>query len=482
MLPLARPRTSQTVSKTVIDRFVSFMREAYCPAVTFDDIATALIEAVQVACPDLRVTVTLEDGRELAGTVGATTPRASSTRPGPVTAVAQGARDARAAVALASTGAPATDEYPIRYAGARLGALRVAGATASASFEERFFELLARELAFLRVRYQGLAAARRAFSRDDLLVGWSSPLRRLESDIEKVAGWNHPVMVIAEPGTEIAAVVATIHGASAHASGPLVRFRCGADGQRRPADAVEKAAERATGGTLFLEGVEQLDRDVGRRLQGLAVRGTDGIGDWRAGEDLAFRLVASTSCAPATALPTDNGLDESAALLDVLRITIPPLRVRTDDIGYWLEVFCRRLDGEPSCFSPEVLAALRAYRWSGNSQELERVATRLMVMRAQATITLDDVQAYAPDVIGDEDETPSIGRRAADAVATRPLRVDGSQLAGAARLEPGGGPGTVSPGRPACAVLHRQAVHRGDHAQPARPQGVRQPVPPVASL
>ena len=87
--------------------------------------------------------------------------------------------------------------------------------------------------------------------------------------------------------------------------------------------------------------------------------------------------------------------------LNVVRIPIPPLRERKEDIpllvNYFLRTLARNQNQPPKSITPEVVAALQAYRWPGNVRELENVIRRAQVVaKGDAVLTTD----MPPEVMG----------------------------------------------------------------------------------
>ena len=158
---------------------------------------------------------------------------------------------------------------------------------------------------------------------------------------------------------------------------PFVELRCAAlDGQ-----AAETALwgdgggrrgrlELAAGGTLFLEDVQRLPAAVQRRLAGA-------IEEMLTREGPGLRPVGSCSAEQAPE-------PELARVLDVVRIRVPPLAERREDIPLIAERFMRELAREyaraPRRLGPDALAALRAQRWAGNVRELRNVIERLVLL------------------------------------------------------------------------------------------------------
>lgn len=251
-------------------------------------------------------------------------------------------------------------------------------------------------------------------SRDTEIIGTSSAARRLRENVRVAAATDAPVLIGGEQGSGRETVARRLHAAGRHPDGPFVEVPCGA------LDPVE--AERvlygeqgaggritmARAGSLFLEDVERLDRTLQRRLAATLVdegRRAPGL-----------RAMAS---APRGAPAFDADLVQ---FLDVVRIDVPSLRERREDIALLAERRMRQLSREygksPKRLAPDCLAALRAYAWPGNIRQLANLVERLLLFVEGETVTVHDlpqemggVQRAIEDLYG-EFESLAAGVRA----------------------------------------------------------------------
>jgi DNA-binding NtrC family response regulator len=231
------------------------------------------------------------------------------------------------------------------------------------------------------------ALAARAFGP---LVGQSLPMRELYAQLERVAASDCSVLIEGETGVGKERVAEAIHGASAACAGPFVVVDCGAlspalmeselFGHVRGAftGAVDDRVGLVTladGGTLFLDEIGELPLPLQTKLLGvLERRRVVPVGATRA-HTVRIRVVAATH--RDLARRANEGLFRSELFyrIAVVRLRVPPLRDRLDDLPLLVEACLERLrarDGDhlPAQLSAVALAHLHAQPWPGNVREL----------------------------------------------------------------------------------------------------------------
>jgi DNA-binding NtrC family response regulator len=215
----------------------------------------------------------------------------------------------------------------------------------------------------------------------------------------QVAPTPATVLILGETGTGKELLAQAIHRRSAR-PGRFVALNCGAipealveselfghvKGAFTGAGA-DKAGlfQHAHGGTLFLDEVGSLPLSsqfsLLRVLQQGRVRPVGG------GEEVAVdvRIVAATSEPLDAAVKEGRFRPDLFYRLDVIRVTVPPLRERREDIPVLFEAFCRELARQYDLPAPEVtpafIEALRAHDWPGNARQLRNLSERLVLTR-----------------------------------------------------------------------------------------------------
>ena len=268
----------------------------------------------------------------------------------------------------------------------------------------------ARRLARENLQYRQELRARYGF---EGLIGQSHQMVEIYKLIARMAALDTTVLIEGETGTGKELVARAIHGASARAARPFVVVDCAAlpetlfeselFGHERGAFTGAFAARRglletSTGGTCVLDEIGELTAPLQakllRTLQERSIRrvgGNDAI-------PVDVRVIAATN-RDLRRLVADGGFrDDLYYRLNVVTITVPPLRERASDIPllaqHFLEIFARR-NGRPiRRLAPEAVALLAGYRWPGNVRELEHVIERATALSAAETLLPDDLPPH----------------------------------------------------------------------------------------
>jgi DNA-binding NtrC family response regulator len=265
------------------------------------------------------------------------------------------------------------------------------------------------------------------------LIGTSVPMERVKEIIGKVAVTDSPVLIEGESGTGKELVAAAIHRLSARAKRPFIPVNCSAI----PQDLLESeffghvrgafsgAVADALGlfrgadeGTIFLDEIAELSPALQvkllRVLQEMQVRP---VGSTKA-YPVDVRVIAATNRDLERAMTEGSFRQDLFYRLNVVRIMLPPLRERRDDIqalvSHFLRRFNRRFHRDVRGIAADALAALTAYTFPGNVRELENLIERAYAMGAREQIQLTDLptlskaSAAAPPVTS-PDTVPALG-------------------------------------------------------------------------
>ncbi len=231
------------------------------------------------------------------------------------------------------------------------------------------------------------------------IIGVSDSLRTVVERIDLVAQTEANVLITGESGTGKALIASEIHKASSHSRRSLIHFKCSSVapedvevelfGQVRGApngatrDKPGKL-ELAHGGTLFLDGIEDLPKDIqGKLLAALQGSSVTRLGDTRE-KSLALRVIASTALPEDEIHRTGRVRDDLYLYLNVFPITCLSLRDRIEDIpplaAHLLRVACRKLGRSVPSIPDDVQDQLLAYSWPGNVRELRNVMERAAIV------------------------------------------------------------------------------------------------------
>jgi len=256
-------------------------------------------------------------------------------------------------------------------------------------------------------------------------LGESPPMRQVYSVIDRVAASNVDVLVTGETGTGKELVARAIHRRSRRSQGPFVPVDCGAipdalleselfgheRGAFTGADARRMGlVEFADGGTLFLDEVGELPLPLqAKLLRALQERRVRRVGA-RQENAVDVRIVAATSRNIDEMVERGGFRRDLFYRINVVRIDLPPLRVRGDDVGLLAEWFANRAGqemGRPVAgLSSDAYQVLKSYHWPGNVRELQNVVRRAIAMArgpmAGVEDLPDDVVAAAGRTAGAE--------------------------------------------------------------------------------
>ena len=279
----------------------------------------------------------------------------------------------------------------------------------------------ARRLARENLQYRQELGARYGF---EGLIGQSHQMVEIYKLIARMAALDTTVLIEGETGTGKELVARAIHGASGRATRPFVVVDCAAlpetlfeselFGHERGAFTGAFAARRglletSAGGTCFLDEIGELTAPLQakllRTLQERSIRRVGG------NDEIPFdvRVVVATN-RDLRKLVADGGFrDDLYYRLNVVTITMPPLRERASDIPllaqHFLEVFARRSGRAIKRLAPESVALLTGYRWPGNVRELEHVIERATALSASETLLPDD---FPPHLREERDRAPRL--------------------------------------------------------------------------
>lgn len=223
----------------------------------------------------------------------------------------------------------------------------------------------------------------------DGIVTRSPGMRTVLDKVRTACGNNSPVLISGEPGTGKEMVARTIHLNGLEKEGPFVTLCVAAtprhlieselfgDGHP-PAGSTGLAAVglcgAADGGTLFIEGVDELpDNCQVKLLKTLEDGMVRSVGSAES-VSVHFRLIASTGRALSDIRGQSNLREDLLGRLSALSIEMPPLRARKEDIPLLVDQFVRELNQRGGrqirTISPEAWEVLNEYDWPGNAQEL----------------------------------------------------------------------------------------------------------------
>jgi transcriptional regulator with PAS, ATPase and Fis domain len=237
-------------------------------------------------------------------------------------------------------------------------------------------------------------------------IGASSIMRNLFARIEQAAASNLTILLEGESGVGKDVLARAVHAKSARSDGPFVVADCSAIpenlieselfGHERGAftgadRARQGVVEEANGGTLFLDEIGELPLEMQPKLlRMMEQREVRPVGANRA-RPVDVRIIAATNRRLAEASRTGEFRSDLFYRLAVVRLSVPPLRDRPDDILPIALSMLRAMKGDDSVdLAPEFSSMLLAYGWPGNVRELRNVVERYAVFGAGASELFDN--------------------------------------------------------------------------------------------
>lgn len=254
------------------------------------------------------------------------------------------------------------------------------------------------------------------------IIGSSEPMQKVFSIMEKVTPSKSNILITGESGTGKGLVAQAIHEAGPRKSKPFIAINCGAIpenlleselfGHRKGAftGAVEDKKglfEAADGGTIFLDELGELPLDLQPKLlRALEQREIRRVG---AGKPLKVdvRILAATNRNLEEEVRAGRFRQDLFYRLSVVRLVLPPLRDRMEDIPLLVKHFLkvhpynRAPDGTPRVkhLTRDAMDTLQAYRWPGNVRELVNTVERAVSFADGETIEARDLPEHIRDTV-----------------------------------------------------------------------------------
>ncbi|MGA8261914.1 MAG: nitrogen regulation protein NR(I) [Arenicellales bacterium] len=253
-------------------------------------------------------------------------------------------------------------------------------------------------------------ATRRAAGPVSALIGEAPAMQEVFRAIGRLANSRVNVLICGESGTGKELVARALHVHSARAGQPLVTINTAAvPGELLESElfghekgAFTGAHERRTGrfeqahrGTLFLDEIGDMPPNLQTRL----LRVLSDHRFYRVGGhteiEVDVRIIAATHQDLEKSVAEGRFREDLFHRLNVIRLVLPPLRDRREDVPLLVEHFlaatARELQVEPKQLTPEALVLLQAFAWPGNVRQLENVCRWITVMAPSQRVTREDL-------------------------------------------------------------------------------------------
>ncbi len=238
------------------------------------------------------------------------------------------------------------------------------------------------------------------------MVGHGPAMQEVYKMIGRVANSDATVLISGESGTGKELVANAIHEFSRHQDGPMIKVNCAAIpdhlleaelfGHEKGAftNAVSKRIgrfEQANGGTLFLDEIAELPLALqAKLLRAIQERTIERLGSNQP-VPVNFRLISATAHDLGSLVVAGKFREDLYYRLNVVLISLPPLRDRREDIPLLVQRFLSRSE-RPVTIRQDALDRILVYDWPGNVRELENVITRAIVLAPGGVITPECIQ------------------------------------------------------------------------------------------
>jgi DNA-binding NtrC family response regulator len=272
--------------------------------------------------------------------------------------------------------------------------------------------LIRNAAAQILLRTENEALKRKVTTLEDIddLVGQSEAISKVLKQIESIAQSNSSVIITGESGTGKELVARAIHSNSPRRYFPLISVHCGALTESLLESELfghEKGAftgatfnrkgrfEMADGGTIFLDEIATISPKM--QIELLRVLETKSFMRVGGNKEITsdFRVICATNRDLKSMVKSGTFREDLFYRLNVVNITIPPLRERTEDIpllvNHFIAKYCTSMSRDMITIEPAALKHLERFEFPGNVRELENMVERAIVIGNGREIRLKDL-------------------------------------------------------------------------------------------
>ncbi|MBW1751533.1 MAG: sigma-54-dependent Fis family transcriptional regulator [Deltaproteobacteria bacterium] len=257
--------------------------------------------------------------------------------------------------------------------------------------------------------YNYLKGRLEKITRFENIIGQSPAIEKVFNIIPEVAQSNSSILLVGETGTGKELVAKAIHAKSHRCHLPFIPINCGSIpdtllqselfGHQKGAftgatHARKGFLEVVSGGTLFLDEVGEISPKMQvDLLRVLEEKKITSLGS-REPVDIDFRLITATRQDLERGITDGTFREDFYYRINVIKIDIPPLRDRKEDIPILVEHFLEKYSHETTSqvdhVTPKALKLLKQYNWPGNVRELENAVERAVVLSKTRTLGIED--------------------------------------------------------------------------------------------
>lgn len=246
---------------------------------------------------------------------------------------------------------------------------------------------------------------------DSVIIGRNREMQNIFKLIGRIAPTDATVLIQGESGTGKEMIADAIQRHSERADKPYVKINCGAlsesvleseifgheKGSFTGADSRRKGLfEIADGGTVYLDEINSMPRSLQVRLLRILQKQPFFRMGGVVPVSVDVRVIASSNLDIDEEVSKKNFREDLYYRLNVVRITVPPLRRRRDDINHLIDHFIARYgSGEKIIISPETRKILNSYHWPGNIRELENTIYSAIVTSSDKMLHIGELPFQA---------------------------------------------------------------------------------------
>ena len=254
------------------------------------------------------------------------------------------------------------------------------------------------------------------------VVGSSPAIRKVIDQVRRVASSRSTVLLTGDTGTGKELIAACIHQNSPRAKGPFIRMNCGAIVESLLESELfghvagaytgairdrEGRFEAAHGGTILLDEIDKTSLATQAKFLRVLQEGEiERVGEVKV-RKVDVRVIAATNRNLEDLVKKGEFREDLFYRLKVVRIDLPSLRDRREDIPLFVDHFLKELSRvhgrRVTAVSPEVMERFMIYPWPGNVRELKNVTEGMVVMSQAPVLTYEDL----PPEIAAHKESPS---------------------------------------------------------------------------
>ena len=272
-------------------------------------------------------------------------------------------------------------------------------------------------------------------------LGSSSAMRSIRRQIEKIADYDVPVLILGESGSGKEVVARLLHGRSVRSRQPFLKVNCAAlpgalleselFGYERGAftGAVRSNPgkfELCKSGTILLDEIGEITPTLQAKLLHVLQDKTVCRLGGNTTVKVEARVIAATNIDICEALESGALRQDLYYRLNTIVLRVPPLRSRPEEIPSLLQHFIARFAPLYGCpvppLSPRLIAACLQYPWPGNVRELQSFTQRFLI-QGDEELSIQELQKHATSGMGSTDESDSLGETSLMNLKTLGLKV-----------------------------------------------------------